>query len=96
MPLNKEEKLAFERICEIKPDLTAELLAKYLHQMNSSKFTSVTIKAAIDQGTEMFRCIKSLDIFEEFYRQELSRRILSNESRDTHIEELIINKISSE
>lgn len=76
--------------------MIAELLAKYLHEVNSTKYTDNQLNQLVMQGIELFRCIKSHDIFEGFYRQELSRRILSNHPRSTEVEKLIVGKIAAE
>ena len=78
----KEEKAAFEKICEIKPELTAEHLAnffgKFLHRKSVEKYSQKEAEnMVLDKGIDLFRCIKALDIFEGFYRQELSVRLLN-------------------
>jgi hypothetical protein len=81
----KEEKTAFEKICEIKPEIIAEHLAKFMGALlkkpsvsKPDKYTEKQLEALVlVKCIEMFRCIKALDIFEGFYRQELSPRILN-------------------
>jgi hypothetical protein len=81
----KEEKTAFEKICDIKPEIVAEYLAKYMGGLlkkptakKPDKFTEKQLETMLlVKCIEIFRCIKSLDIFEGFYRQELSPRILN-------------------
>jgi len=74
----KQEKMAFETICERGGDLTAEYLAiafgKFLHRKNTiENMDQQYLEALIG----LFRCIKPLDIFEAFYRKELSVRLLN-------------------
>ena len=71
----KAEKSAFERICEAKPDLIAENLAKLFgfYLSKTSKIKEIKTEEEIEKEVltdlmEMFRCIKSTDIFSSFYK----------------------------
>lgn len=96
----KEERAAFEKICEIRPELTAEFLAKsfskLLHRNSIEKYDNKQVEELILSKIELFRCIKSQDIFEGFYRQELSNRLLNKLSRDDSLEKMVVEKIATE
>lgn len=79
----KAEKSAFEHICEHNADLVAEYLAKlfgfYLNKNSKLKPSKPDheIESELDTNLlEMFKCIKSTDVFSQFYCKDLSARLL--------------------
>jgi hypothetical protein len=54
------------------------------------------LKISIDNGIELFRCIKALDIFEHFYRQDLSVRVLNDLSRCEDTEKYVVEMLAKQ
>ena len=91
----REEKAAFQKICELCPEMIPEYMAKFMHEcLVKSNKPSPAIKICqqiyekdpledeqvedllLNKTIDLFKCIKFTDIFEGFYRQELSFRLL--------------------
>jgi len=62
-------KQAYEHFLNIDPNKIAEFLAKYLdlHLKKSSGITDKKIEVIMQEVIQVFRYVKSKDVFEEFF-----------------------------
>jgi cullin 4 len=92
---------AYEHFLNIDPNQMAEFLAKFLdlHLKKSSGQTGITdekIEHIIKEVIQVFRYVKSKDVFEEFYARGLCRRLLLKKSASFEAEKSMISKLKTE
>lgn len=100
-PFKLGMKEAFEYFLNIDSNQTAEYLAKFLdlHLKKSSGQTGITderIEHIISEVIQVFRYVKSKDVFEEFYSRGLCRRLLLKKSASFEAEKSMISKLKTE
>lgn len=97
-PFRMGLKQAYEFFLNIDPNKIAEYLAKYLdlHLKKSSGITDEQIEVIMHDVIQVFRFVKSKDVFEEFFARGLCRRLLLKKSASQDAERSIISKLKTE
>jgi len=79
---------------------TAQFLSQYVDDLFRKGLKNLSTDAEIDQNLEqvitIFRYLQDKDVFESFYKQHLSRRLLQNRSLSDEAETSMISKLKSE
>ncbi|CDW79762.1 cullin 4 [Stylonychia lemnae] len=94
-------KEAFEYFLNIDSNQISEYLAKFLdiHLRKSSGQTGINdeqLETIIKEVIQVFRYVKSKDVFEEFYSRGLCRRLLLKKSASYEAEKSMISKLKTE
>jgi hypothetical protein len=93
---------ALEHSLNLNSNQSAEFMAKYLdmHLKKSPASNSLEseqdLRVVIADVINVFRYVKSKDVFEEFYARSLSRRLLLKKSANREAEQLMITELKSE
>lgn len=96
---------SFEDFLAIRKDKSAELLAKYVDTLLSSKSNSgigqsgrvrEEFNSRLDQVMMLFRIISIHDVFESFYRTFLAKRLLASGPAGLPNESLMCSKLEAE
>jgi cullin 3 len=58
--------------------------------------TEAEIETMLNQIVSIFRYVSDKDVFEDFYKQQLSVRLLSGQTGNSDVEKLMISKLKSE
>eukprot|EP00347_Sterkiella_histriomuscorum_P013206 403365600 len=100
-PFRTYFKQALEHFLNIDPNMVSEYLAKFLdlHLRKSSGQTGITdekLEQIIHDVIQVFRYVKSKDVFEEFYARGLCRRLLLKKSASFEAEKTMISKLKTE
>lgn len=100
-PFRHGLKEAYEYFLNEDSNQIAEYLAKFLdlHLKKSSGQTGITdekIESIIKEVIQVFRFVKSKDVFEEFYARGLCRRLLLKKSASFEAEKSMISKLKTE
>ncbi|KVI12513.1 Cullin homology [Cynara cardunculus var. scolymus] len=99
---NKALKEAFEVFCNkiVAGCSSAELLASYcdniLKKGGSEKLSDEAIEETLDKVVKLLAYISDKDLFAEFYRKKLSRRLLFDKSANDDHERLILSKLKQQ
>ena len=91
-------KSAFESFMNVGPRC-AQFLAMYLDMQMRSGFKSDSIeeiRSKLDAVVVAFRYVEDKDVFENFYKQYLQRRLLSGRSVSDEAEQLMIVRLKTE
>ncbi len=93
-------KEALEYSLNLNSNQTAEFLAKYLdfHLKNSQVTldSDQELRRLITEVINVFRYVKSKDVFEEFYARSLCRRLLLKKSTNKEAEQMMITELKAE
>ncbi|KAL2510568.1 Cullin-1 [Abeliophyllum distichum] len=98
----KALKEAFEVFCNkaVAGFSSAELLASYcdniLKKGGSEKLSDEAIEETLDKVVKLLAYISDKDLFAEFYRKKLSRRLLFDKSANDDHERLILTKLKQQ
>lgn len=95
------QKDAFEYFINVRQNTPAELLAKFVDaNMRTGKerraVSDAELDSLLDQVMEIFRFINSKDVFEAFYKKDLSKRLLLSKSSSIDGEKAFISKLKIE
>ncbi|KAL3531439.1 hypothetical protein ACH5RR_010761 [Cinchona calisaya] len=99
---HKALKEAFEVFCNkiVAGSSSAELLASYcdniLKKGGSEKLSDEAIEDTLDKVVKLLAYISDKDLFAEFYRKKLSRRLLFDKSANDDHERLILSKLKQQ
>ncbi|XP_016432694.2 cullin-1 [Nicotiana tabacum] len=99
---HKALKEAFEVFCNksVAGSSTAELLANYsdntLKKGGSEELSDDVIEDTLDKVVKLVTYISDKDVFAEFYRKKLSRRLLFDRSANEDHERLILSKLKQQ
>ncbi|CAK9175952.1 unnamed protein product [Ilex paraguariensis] len=99
---HKALKEAFEVFCNkvVAGCSSAELLASYcdniLKKGGSEKLSDEAIEETLDKVVKLLAYISDKDLFAEFYRKKLSRRLLFDKSANEDHERLILTKLKQQ
>ena len=92
-------KESFDHFLNLNSNMIAEFLAKFL-DMHMKKTSNIGSEEALDELTnnvvQIFRYVRSKDVFEEFYARSLCRRLLLKKSASQDTERSIITKLKTE
>jgi len=99
---NRALKEAFEYFCNkgIAGNSTAQLLAdfsdKLLRKGGSEKLSDEKMEETLDKVVKLLAYISDKDLFGEFYRKKLSRRLLQDSSASQDYERSILSKLKTQ
>nr|XP_027098302.1 cullin-1-like isoform X2 [Coffea arabica] len=99
---HKALKDAFEVFCNkvVAGSSSAELLASYcdniLKKGGSEKLSDEAIEDTLDKVVKLLAYVSDKDLFAEFYRKKLSRRLLFDKSANDDHERLILTKLKQQ
>ncbi|KAK4487293.1 hypothetical protein RD792_006100 [Penstemon davidsonii] len=100
--IHKAFKEAFESFCNkvVAGSSCAELLASYtddiLKKGGSQKLSDEVIEETLDKVVNLLSYISEKDLFAEFYRKKLSRRLLFDRSANEDHERFILTKLKQQ
>lgn len=93
-------KEAFEYFVNVRQNVPAELLAKFIHyKLRTGKNKALSdeeLESLLDKVMQIFRYINGKDVFEAFYRKDLAKRLLLGKSVSIDAEKLMISKLKAE
>jgi len=91
-------KNAFEFFINLKHNSSASLIAKYVdRKLKGEKgVTEQEVEQALDQIMILFRYLQEKDIFEAFYKKNLSKRLLLGKSANFDAEKNMLSKLKTE
>jgi cullin-4 len=90
-------KSAFESALNHKEKAPAEYLAKFVDsKMRASKVVESDVEKILDKVMQLFRYIHGKDVFEVFYKNLLSKRLLSRKSASMDLEKFFISSLKTE
>uniref|UniRef100_A0A7S3REU1 Cullin-4 n=1 Tax=Strombidinopsis acuminata TaxID=141414 RepID=A0A7S3REU1_9SPIT len=92
-------KEAFEHFINIRQNRPAELLARYLDsklRAGNKGSSEDEIESCLDKAMTLFRYIDGKDMFEAFYKKDLSKRLLLDKSASIDAEKSMISKLKAE
>eukprot|EP01134_Creolimax_fragrantissima_P005367 CFRG5367T1 len=90
---------AFEATINSRPNKPAELVAKFIdHKLRAGYKTTTEeqLDELLDDVLALFRLIHGKDVFEAFYKKDLSRRLLINRSASVDAERSMLSKLKQE
>ncbi|KAI6655075.1 Cullin-4B-like [Oopsacas minuta] len=93
-------KKGFEKFINMRPNKPAEMIAKYLDAMLIAGHKGASSDEELDTNMDkimvIFRFIYGKDIFEGFYKQNLSKRLLHGKSASVDAEKAMLIKLKQE
>lgn len=92
-------KIAFDYFINIRENVPAELIAKYIDRkmrIGARGSTDKELQKKLDELIFLFRYIHAKDVFSAFYRKELSKRLLLGKSASIETEKSMIAKFKHE
>jgi hypothetical protein len=90
---------AFEGFVNLNAARTAELIAKFVDARLRSGGRGATddeLERDLDEAMMLFRFVRGKDVFEAFYKKDLSKRLLLGKSASTDAEKTMISKLKQE
>jgi cullin 4 len=90
---------AFESFVNARENKPAELIAKYLDGMlrtGNKGYSEEELENTLDRVLTLFRFIDGKDVFEAFYKKDLSKRLLYDKSASHDLEKVMISKLKAE
>eukprot|EP00002_Diphylleia_rotans_P022275 TRINITY_DN4363_c0_g1_i2.p1 TRINITY_DN4363_c0_g1~~TRINITY_DN4363_c0_g1_i2.p1 ORF type:complete len:484 (+),score=98.34 TRINITY_DN4363_c0_g1_i2:1056-2507(+) len=90
---------SFESFINTKQNKASELLAKFIDarmRLGVKEHSESETSALMDKLLIIFRYIQGKDVFEAFYKKDLSRRLLLGKSVSSDLEKTMISKLRSE
>ena len=91
----KTNRDAFEYFLNSRDNKPAELIAKYADRALRST-TTTDVDTLLQKTMELFRFLHAKDVFEEFYKQALAKRLLLGTSSSNDLEKMMISILKSE
>lgn len=92
-------KESFESFINCRQNVPAELIAKYIDsklKSGSKGLSEEELERTLDKALTLFRYIVGKDVFEVFYKKELSKRLLHGKSASIDAERSMIQKLKAE
>lgn len=90
---------AFESFVNARENKPAELIAKYLDgvlRTGNKGYSEEELENTLDRVLTLFRFIDGKDVFEAFYKKDLSKRLLYSKSASHDLEKVMISKLKAE
>lgn len=90
---------AFESFVNARENKPAELIAKYLDgvlRTGNKGYSEEELENTLDRVLILFRFIDGKDVFEAFYKKDLSKRLLYDKSASHDLEKVMISKLKAE
>eukprot|EP01025_Chloroclados_australasicus_P025868 TRINITY_DN25752_c0_g1_i2.p1 TRINITY_DN25752_c0_g1~~TRINITY_DN25752_c0_g1_i2.p1 ORF type:complete len:745 (-),score=82.84 TRINITY_DN25752_c0_g1_i2:248-2482(-) len=90
---------AFETFINQRENKPAELIAKFIDSKlrgGSKGQTDEELETSLDSALILFRYIQGKDVFEAFYKRDLSKRLLMGKSSSIDAEKSMIGKLKTE
>ena len=90
--------MAFEKICN-NDSKTAKALVSFLDEIFKKEFQQAQedeISEKIDKVIHIFRYLQDKDVFEQFYTQSLSKRLLDQRLINEDAERILLLKLKEE
>jgi cullin 4 len=90
---------AFESFVNARENKPAELIAKFLDgilRTGNKALSEEELERTLDCVLTLFRFIDSKDVFEAFYKKDLSKRLLHDKSASHDLEKAMISKLKTE
>eukprot|EP00873_Tetraselmis_striata_P009147 jgi/Tetstr1/429411/TSEL_019321.t1 len=90
---------AFEQFINQRHNKPAELIAKFLDsklRTGNKGISEEELEGTLDNALVLFRYIQGKDVFEAFYKKDLSRRLLLGRSASIDAEKSMISKLKAE
>ena len=87
---------AFEHFLNTHDNKPAELIAKFIDRQLRSTASIDDVQQALSRCTELFRHLHAKDVFEEFYKQTLAKRLLIGTSSSDDLERVMVSHLKSE
>lgn len=91
--------LAFEFFVNARENKPAELIAKFIDgilRTGNKGFSEEELESTLDKALTLFRFIDGKDVFEAFYKKDLSKRLLYDKSASLDLEKSMISKLKTE
>lgn len=91
--------LAFEYFVNARENKPAELIAKFVDAIlrtGNKGFSEEELETTLDKALTLFRFIDGKDVFEAFYKKDLSKRLLYDKSASLDLEKSMISKLKAE
>ena len=91
-------KIAFEKICN-EENKTAKALVSYLDEMFKTDFKTIQesdMMDRIDKVVQIFRYLEDKDVFEGFYKNSFSKRLLEQRNLNEDAERALLLKLKEE
>mmetsp|Transcript_20842 Transcript_20842/g.46666 ORF Transcript_20842/g.46666 Transcript_20842/m.46666 type:complete len:729 (-) Transcript_20842:640-2826(-) len=98
-PFSHSLKEAFECFINVRQNRPAELVARFIDSKlrSGNKGTSEEeLEEVLDRTMTLFRYIDGKDLFEAFYKKDLSKRLLLDKSASVDAEKSMISKLKAE
>jgi len=92
-------KEAFEQFINVRQNRPAELLARHLDtqlRAGNKGLGEDELENSLDKAMTLFRYIDGKDMFEAFYKKDLSKRLLLDKSASIDAEKSMISKLKAE
>jgi len=92
-------KEAFEQFINVRQNRPAELVAKFIDtrlRSGNKGSSEEELEEVLDKTMTLFRYIDGKDMFEAFYKKDLSKRLLLDKSASTDAEKSMISKLKAE
>ena len=95
----KKLKDAFEALVNANPSRTATCFVAYVDELMRTGFKGVSehdVEARLDEAIVLFRYLHDKDIYENYYKNYLAKRLLNNKSASWEAEKLMLSKLKAE
>eukprot|EP01132_Coremiostelium_polycephalum_P004709 gene4709-5881_t len=92
-------KESFEYFINTRANKPAELIAKFIDsklKTGNKRMTEEEIEIILNKSLILFRYVQGKDVFEAFYKQDLSKRLLLDKSTSIDAEKSMIQKLKTE
>jgi cullin 4 len=90
---------SFKIFVNARENKPAELIAKFLDgilRTGNKSYSEDALEHTLDRALTLFRYIEGKDVFEAFYKKDLSKRLLYDKSASHDLEKLMISKLKAE
>ncbi|KAN0022309.1 hypothetical protein ACTFIU_004485 [Dictyostelium citrinum] len=92
-------KESFEYFINTKQNKPAELVARFIDsklKVGGKRMSEEELETVLNKSLILFRYIQGKDVFEAFYKQDLSKRLLLDKSTSIDAEKSMISKLKTE
>ncbi|EGG20477.1 cullin [Cavenderia fasciculata] len=97
--LNYSFKESFEHFINTRQNKPAELIAKFIDsklRSGSKGISDDELEMVLNKALALFRFIQGKDVFEAFYKTDLSKRLLMDKSMSIDVEKSVVLKLRNE
>jgi len=86
---------AFVAVINVRQNRPAELMAKFMHRQlcSNKRVPPAEIEALVERLLVLFRYLNGKDVFEAFYKEDLARRLLFDQSASLELERFVIRQL---